>query len=390
VRRRLFGCLAVIALLLAACSGSPASQEPVKVGFLGPLTGSFGATGQTQLNAIKMYLEEHGNKIGGRPATLIAEDSEGKADVGLTKAKKLVESNSVDVVIGPYSSAVCFAIRDYMEAMKKVWFANCGHSDMTGSKSSKYFFRDSTTSLQSIGPGIEYVVKDLGLRRFATIGLDYAGARDNYDVAKPVLDKMGAQVVTSLWSPLGTADYAPFLTQIDPTKVDVVWALIWGADGVRFVRQYEEFGLKSKLPLFVMALTVPEIQLPQMGDSAIGLINSGTWIGGIETSENQSFLKAYRAKYNEMPADVAVHNYIAMMAVDKAATSLDGKLSDSEAFIKALEKVQLTTPSGKFQFDEKHNPVRSVFIGKVQKKGAEYWNVPVREVTGVSQSWQPK
>lgn len=388
--RRLFGCLMVLALLLAACAGSPASQEPVKIGFLGPLTGAFGATGQTQLNAIKMYLDEHGNKIANRPVTLISEDSEGKAEVGLTKAKKLVESNGVDVIIGPYSSAVCLAIRDYMEAMKKVWFANCGSPDMTQAKASKYFFRDSTTNIQSMGPGLEYLVKDLKYRRFATIGLDYVAGRDMFNTGKPALEKMGAQIVTSLWTPTGTADYAPFLAQIDPSKVDVVFAMIWGADGVRFIRQYEEFGLKAKLPLFVLSLTVPEIQLPQMGDASVGVLNSGTWIGGIENSENQRFLKAYREKFGEMPADVAVHNYIAIMAVDKAATSLGGKLSDTEAFIKALEKVELTTPSGKFKFDEKHNPVRSVYIGKVQKKGSEYWNIPVREVQDVAQSWQPK
>src|SRR5712692_2347540 len=95
--------LIVLALLLVAPAAlAQASREPVKIGLLNELTGPLAVNGTEINEGIKLYWQdEMANKVAGRPVRLIVEDSEGKPDVGLTKARKLVERDAVHLILGP-------------------------------------------------------------------------------------------------------------------------------------------------------------------------------------------------------------------------------------------------------------------------------------------------
>ena len=118
-KRTLLGMrLALAALLvLAIVPGAQAQalKEPIKIGGLHPLTGPLAVNGSEITEGIKLYWEdEMGNQVAGRSVRLILEDTEGKPDVGLTKARRLVESERVHLMLGPVSSGVAVAVRDYM------------------------------------------------------------------------------------------------------------------------------------------------------------------------------------------------------------------------------------------------------------------------------------
>src|SRR5262249_22089630 len=94
-----------------AVAPAQAQKEPIKIGLLNSITGPLAVNGTEINEGIKLYWEdEMGGQVAGRPVRLIVEDDEGKADVGLTKTRKLVESDRVHVILGPVSTAVALAI----------------------------------------------------------------------------------------------------------------------------------------------------------------------------------------------------------------------------------------------------------------------------------------
>src|SRR2546427_8215968 len=93
-------------------------EGPIKIGFIVSLTGPFAPNGKDMANAFEMYLDEHKYRLAGREVKLITEDDEGKPATGLTKARGLVESQNVHVIVGPISAAIGYAIAPYVDGKK--------------------------------------------------------------------------------------------------------------------------------------------------------------------------------------------------------------------------------------------------------------------------------
>src|SRR3974390_3288186 len=77
--------------------GMAGAAEPIKIGYMAPYVGVFAKFGSDLRDGFKFYLDEVGNKVAGRQIIFIDEDSEGKPEVGLVKAKKLVEKDQVHI-----------------------------------------------------------------------------------------------------------------------------------------------------------------------------------------------------------------------------------------------------------------------------------------------------
>src|SRR5262249_56240551 len=91
---------------------SQGSKEPIKIGLLNELTGPLAVNGSEVNEGIRLYWQdEMASQVAGRSVRLNIEDSEGKPDVGLTKARKLVERDGAHLILGPVSSAVAVAFR---------------------------------------------------------------------------------------------------------------------------------------------------------------------------------------------------------------------------------------------------------------------------------------
>src|SRR5947208_3741600 len=106
----------VVAMVLAgAALVAQAQREPIRIGLLNAMTGPLAVNGTEINEGIRLYWEdEMSGQVAGRPVRLLVEDEEGKADVGLTKVRKLVESDRVHLILGPVSSAVASAFRGYV------------------------------------------------------------------------------------------------------------------------------------------------------------------------------------------------------------------------------------------------------------------------------------
>src|SRR3989475_424570 len=108
----------VIGLALIALVGVPpaaAQKGPIKVGFMSSLTGPLSPNGKDMLNSFELFLEEQGGKLAGREVNLITEDDAGNPATGLTKLRGMTEGQGIQILVGPLSAAVGYAIRDYID-----------------------------------------------------------------------------------------------------------------------------------------------------------------------------------------------------------------------------------------------------------------------------------
>jgi ABC-type branched-subunit amino acid transport system substrate-binding protein len=103
------------------CFGCPAAEGqkgPIKPGLLLPVTGPQAANGRDMVNGFQLFLDEQGGKLAGRKVRVLIEDDESKPATGLTKLRGLMEGQGIHVLIGPLSTAVGYALRDYIESKK--------------------------------------------------------------------------------------------------------------------------------------------------------------------------------------------------------------------------------------------------------------------------------
>src|SRR5215813_753839 len=334
MKRVVAGIVAVGAclLLLGSWPGAAQAPAPVKIGMLVPLTGVFTRNGREAVDGTRLYFDEIGWKVSGRPIELLVEDYEGKPDVGLTKARKLVERDGVHMLKGIVSSAVGLAVAGYAKEKKMpvVVSADFGVSSLTvpGPLLNPYIFRWSQSGT---GPGqaaADWAYKNAGWRKVVTIGSDYVGGLEVNGSFARVFCSLGGRIVQELWPPLGTADFAPFLTQIDRTA-DAVVEFTPGADGLRFGRQYIEYGIK--LPF---------------KDAALGWYSTIHYTALVDTPENKRFLAAWEKRHQRVPFDNAADGYVGAKAIAEALKRVNGRIEDRDAFVAAMRTLEFDSPKG--------------------------------------------
>jgi len=391
MKRVVAGIVAVGAclLLLGSWPGAAQAPAPVKIGMLVPLTGVFTRNGREAVDGTRLYFDEIGWKVSGRPIELLVEDYEGKPDVGLTKARKLVERDGVHMLKGIVSSAVGLAVAGYAKEKKVpvIVSADFGVSSLTvpGPLLNPYIFRWSQSGT---GPGqaaADWAYKNAGWRKVVTIGSDYVGGLEVNGSFARVFCSLGGRVIQELWPPLGTPDFAPFITQID-RSADAVIVFTAGADGLRFGRQYPEYGVT--LPLMdLYAQITDEANLAQFGDASLGWYSAIHYTALVETPENKRFVAAWEKKHRRVPFDNAADGYVGAKAIVEAVKAVNGRVEDKDAFMAAMRKLEFDSPKGVVKLDQFQNIVQPQYIRKVERVGGQLVNTPVKTYPNVSQFW---
>jgi branched-chain amino acid transport system substrate-binding protein len=379
------------ATLAAASFTLPAHAqgEPIRLGFLTIKSGALAAGGKQMEDALKLFLKERDNTIAGRKVELFTADTGGQPAITKTKAQELVEKDKVHAIIGPLAAFEALAVDDYIrKAQVPVISPSAAAEDMTQRKPNPWFVRAVGTSAQPNHPLGEYAAKELGYKRIAIIADDFAFGHEIAAGFQRTFEENGGKVVQKLWSPLNVADYGSYISQINP-KVDAVFAAFAGGNGVKFLKQYNEYGMKGKVPVLGAMTTVDEGILKLMGDEAVGVVSSGWYTAAIVNANNKRFVDAMRREYKEDPGYYSIGAYGAALMLEQAVKAVNGKVEDKEALMAALRKVELTNdPRGTLKLDALGNPVMDVYIRKVERKDGKLVNSVVKTYPAVSQFWK--
>src|SRR6266403_6328477 len=105
---RFLSVLIASGLMLGA--GEVLAQGPIKIGFLSPISGAIAQAGKDMYSGCELFWEENGWQLAGRKLEVILEDNEGLPATALAKARKLVESDHVNMLVGVILSNVAYAL----------------------------------------------------------------------------------------------------------------------------------------------------------------------------------------------------------------------------------------------------------------------------------------
>jgi branched-chain amino acid transport system substrate-binding protein len=390
--RKLLGVtLALVATCLLPAGTASAQKGPIKVGLILPETGPLAANGKDMANGMQLFFEEQGWRLAGREIKLITEDDEGKPPTGLAKARSLVESQGVHLLMGPLSAAVGYAVAPYVDAKKvPTIFPIVSAEDITQRKRSPYIVRTGWTSAQPSHPFGKWAYDNLGYRKIAMIGYDFAFGWEVAAGFQRTFEEAGGQVVQKLWPPLGTADFAPYLAQLR-RDVDAIYAIFSGADALRFAKQYSEAGLKGKLALIGGGTFTDEHVLRSMGDEVLGVVTALHYSAALPNPANKKFVQAYEAKYKQIPSYYSEGSYVAGLALKAALEATGGDIENTDKFLAALRRVDLTeAPRGPIRFDDFGNPIQNIYVRKIERVGGKLQNTVIFTFPSVSQFWTYK
>jgi branched-chain amino acid transport system substrate-binding protein len=378
---------AALALVLLTAGAAPAA-DPIRVGYMGPLSGIFAQAGKDMLDGLKMGLEQAGGPVAGRRIELIEEDTEGNPATAQAKYRKLVQQDRIHVLAGILLANIGYALVSPIERDELPSLFLTTPDDLTKRRPPKWILRSNFAASQPMHALGDYAAKTLKYRRVAALAMDNPFGHECIGGFQRVFEDAGGRVAQKLWVPLNAMDFAPYLAQV-PRDVDAVVQVFVAGQAVRFAKQYAESGLKDKLPLIGTGVFTDESALRSMGDEAVGAVGALIWAPTLATPANQAFMKLAEAKLKRQPAYFHAVMYSAGRWITEAARAIDGKVEDRARFLAAIRKASETTedPRGPIKLDDHNNPTQNVYILKVEKVGGRLQNTVIHTYPMVSQFW---
>lgn len=353
--------LSALALCAAAALPAQTLAEPVKVGVLLTLSGPPAVLGEHARDGALLAAKTLGGTLGGMEAEFIVVDAEGKPDIAAQKARKLVESDGADVVIGPIFSNIMAAIAaPVTEGGAFLLSPNAGPSVFAGENCNPDVFVVSYQNDQPDQVMGEYA-NSAGYGSVVLIAPNYQAGMDHLGGFKRTYT---GTVTTELLTQLGQLDFSAELAQIAAFQPDAVYAFMPGGMGVNLVKQYNQAGL-SGIPL-MSSFTVDETTLPATQDAAVGMLSSGAWAPDLDVPGNAEFVEAFIAEYDRVPAGYAAYAYDAVMLLDAAIK--EAGIEDRDALRAALATVDFPTVRGKFAFGANQFPVQDFYLTEAVKR----------------------
>jgi branched-chain amino acid transport system substrate-binding protein len=397
--------LLVVAALAAGCGGDDdeeggeaptpaatggetdgeATGEPIKIGIFSNNEGAFAPfEGQTWGGAMLPLIARGATPvsgdptdgvenatIAGHPIEIVYGGSDSTPDKAVEEARRLVEQEQVDILVGPLSGSEGIAVANYSKEQPGVTFVNgiSGAQDTTLKVRSPNFFRfhnDGTQWTAGLG---DYAYNELGWRRVVTIGDDYDFPYSQIAGFVAEFCAIGGQVVERLWPPLGEEDYSSYIAQI-PDDVDGFFMGVGGTGTVAFVNQYQQ--LKGNLADRIMGgifMTDPVI-LKEIGDQVIGVVTAGMTSGDSQEPAYLQYAESLGQAYPDLEgtaSSVFVYGYYtAMEAIAQALEQVEGDLSDEHAaFRDALTNLTLEAPLGPIRLDENRQAIMDNFLQQI-------------------------
>jgi len=367
------------------------AKGPVKIGFIAPLSGGMAATGKDMLNGFQLYLEEIGYQAAGRKIELIVEDDEAVPATGLTKTRKLVEKDGVHIMTGGLLASTGYALAPYIDSKEiPMTYPIMAPDDLTQRQRAKWIVRTGWNSSQPNHALGEYTYKTLKYKKAVIMGLDYAFGWESAGGFQKTFEEAGGKVIQKIWCPLTVTDFSPYLSQISK-DADVVYILFLARSSLQFTKQYQEFGLKGKIPVVGGGTATDEHALPSMGDEALGIITALHYSEALDNPANKKFVKAFREKAKKAASYYSEGTYTGARWIVEAIKAVKGDVENRGRLMEALKKVELKdVPRGPFKLDAYGNPVQNVYIRKVARVGGELQNTVVYTYPNVSQFWKYK
>ena len=335
--------------------------EALKIGALLQFTGTLATLGESIRKGFDLFIEENDGMLGGRPVEVLYEDDEGDPQVALRGYRQLVDRDRVNLLVTPVLTTVALALIDQINRDRILTInPNAAANALSLDRKSDYMYRVSYSNYQLGTPGAAYMAENVG-KTAVVVAPDYPAGREVAPAFTAAYEEAGGEVLQELCPPLGTSDFATYLTQIREAGPEIVWAFESGADALNFAKQYQEFGLKDEIQLTGMNSWTDPLFTEAAGEAAEGIIAATQWIPDLDNETNQRFVEGYRGKYDETPNQFSVFGYDAGQVL--AQSIEEAGSAEADALTEVLRGITFESPRGEITLNpETNNPIQSYQI----------------------------
>ncbi|WP_207890527.1 ABC transporter substrate-binding protein [Rubrobacter taiwanensis] len=363
------GGLAGAALLgITGCGGDGAGtqggeDEPIRIGALLSFSGVYTPLAEDIRRGLELFLELNGNQIAGREVEVRYEDDESDPQVALRLYRQLVGRDRVNFIVGPIISTVALALIDRLERDGVMLIvANAAANELSWEQKSDYAYRVSFSNYQNGSAGARYIAENVGRTAF-TVAPDYVAGYEAIEGFRLAYEEAGGEVIEEAYPALGTNDFATYLTNIRRANPELVFAFLSGTDAIRFIQQYDSFGLKGQIPLTgTVELGDPLVTDPA-GQSAEGIISGSHYLPGIDNETNRRFVEEFQSRHDRLLNAFNCQGYDSGQVIARAVEEAGS--TEPEALIEVLRGISIESPRGPITIDpETNNPIQNYYIGE--------------------------
>jgi len=380
--RRILASIVLLGLMAPALAAAP-ERGTFTVGLLNPATGPFAALGSDVNAGFRFYLDGHHGMLSDFRIITKIGDEANSTDAALAKAHEFIEQDHVNAIVGIVNSAVAYGISDYVDRQKTPLILTVAGADgLTQARANPSTFRVSYTGSQDAMPMGDYACKRLNKKTAVVVGLDYAFGWEAVGGFARTYTDNGCRIVQEIYAPLGTQDWAPFVSRIDK-NASVVYAAIAGADSIRFLSAYHDFGLTA--PIVGHGALTDEQILGAEGKNADGIVTTLHYSAALPNAVNVRFKRDYEAATHKRVSQYVEDGYAAAQIIEAALAKLPAGPVKTDAFEAALRGVRVDAPRGPLRFDSRGQAIDNVYVRRVQKSKTGYENALLTTYLDVTQ-----
>ncbi|MFI4932640.1 MAG: ABC transporter substrate-binding protein [Burkholderiales bacterium] len=349
------------------------SDNTVKIGLILPMTGQQASTGRQIEAAVKLWQAQNGTKAGGKTVEVIIKDDAAVPDTTRRLAQELVVNDKVSVLAGFGVTPAAMATAPIATQSKTPMVVMAAATSAI-TEASPFIVRTSFT-LPQVTIGIaEWAAKN-GIKKAVSLVADYGPGFDAEKFFDSRFTLNGGQVLEKLRTPLRGPDFAPVLQKVRDLQPDALFVFLPSGQGAQFMKQFGERGLdKAGIRLIATGDVTDDDQLNDMGDVALGVVNSHHYSAAHNSPANKKFVDAFQAANKFRPNFMAVGGYDGMRVIYNALNATKGQ--GGEALLNAMKGQIFESPRGQVLIDaQTRDIVQDVYIRKVERVNGQLWNV---------------
>ena len=375
MKTRLFLKATAVAIATIASLPVMAQSDTFKIGLVLPMTGQQATTGRQIEAAVKLYMAQNGNMVGGKKVELIVKDDTSIPDVTKRMAQELVVNDKVNVLAGMGITPSALATAS-IATQSKTPLVVMAAATSSITEASPYIVRTSFTLPQASVALADWAPKN-GIKKVVTLVSDYGPGIDAEKFFKERLLFNGGQVTEALRVPLRNPDFAPFLQKVRDLKPDALFVFVPSGAGAAVMKQFLERGMdKAGIKLIGTGDVTDDDQLNDMGDGALGVVTSHHYSAAHPSAMNKKFVEAFKKANNNMrPNFMAVGGYDGMRVIYEALKVTKGQ-GGGDALLAAMKGQIFESPRGPMFIDaQTRDVVQNIYLRKVERKDGQLYNV---------------
>src|SRR6202140_2606339 len=321
------------AALAVAASAVSASAQTVKIGLINSYSGFLAQAGDQMQKGIDLYVKEHEKDLPpGVKIEFIKRDDAAAPETGKRVAQELITRDHVQLLAGVVGSPIAAAIAPLtQEAKIPLVITNAAGAAIP--RISPYVVRVSFTLWQQAYPLGQWAAKQNWKTAYTAVS-DFIPGHDAEAAFTKGWTDAGHKVLGSVRFPTTNPDFAPFVQRIKDTRPDVAFIWLPSEQSTSMLRSVRGLGLRQAgINIISTQDLVPDEELPNMGDVAVGLVTSGTYSSAADRPANKAFLAAWKQENagKAIPDFLSAHGWDGMSAIFDLIKETKGKFTGEEA-----------------------------------------------------------